>query len=396
MNDVVARRRGGFVAVGYDRSDAEPYRDAAVWLSPDGLRWSRVPNGDGALGNGHDRDQVMDAVTETPSGLLVAVGRDRAAGAVWTSTDGRHWARTRSPGLQAAGSTLELQDVVAAGSRLVAVGRRGDPKGNLNEAAVWLSTDGRDWRRVRSPVFEKQSGGSNEARGQQMRGVVAVPFGFVAVGADHPSGPDGPAAAAVWTSLDGEVWTPVGIPSLAGPGNYSMRGVARDAPASSPSATPPPATTARSKAGRRRLVDAPGLSLDPPRCVTAGRSAGPSGRDAVGTGGPRPAVAGAARFGPEPGREAGAAGSPAHRETARRGSTYTDGRGPPPVLGAPPGRISPRCLRPGSDMFSEVAGRRPLTRSRAGDLLGDWGGSCRRVVVGWKYEGWRGVHETYN
>ena len=55
------------------------------------------------------------------------------------------------------------------------------------------------------------------------------------------------------------------------------------------------------------------LSLDPPRCVIAGRSAGPPGRDAVGTGGPRPGRRRRgpertgrvqARLGPEPGRGA--------------------------------------------------------------------------------------------
>ncbi len=227
MRGVVARSGGGFVGVGYDRSDAEAHLDAAVWTSRDGIRWSRVANGRGTLGNGQDLDQVMNAVTETPSGLLVAVGRDRAAGAVWTSADGSRWRRIRSAALVQAGATLELYDVVSSGSVLVAVGRRGNPKGNLNEAAVWLSTDeGGSWRRVKSPVFEQRSGGASGGRGQQMRSVATVPFGFVAVGGDHPSGPAGPSTAAVWTSLDGEVWTPVSGPSFGGSGNYSMQSVA--------------------------------------------------------------------------------------------------------------------------------------------------------------------------
>ena len=228
MYDVVARGGGGFVAVGYDLNDADLHFDAAVWTSPDGLRWSRAPNDGGALGTGNDFDQVMNAVTETPSGLLVAVGRDRGAGAVWTSTDGAKWTRISIPADPAdAKSTLELRDVVFSGSRLVAVGRRGDTSGNSNEAAVWLSDDdGRSWRRVPSPVFEEQSGGQRGGRGQQMRGVVSVPFGFVAVGADHPSGPDGPSSAAMWTSLEGEFWTPVSSPSFGGQGNYLLRAVA--------------------------------------------------------------------------------------------------------------------------------------------------------------------------
>jgi len=232
MYDVVARSGGGFVAVGYDVSDANQRFDAAVWTSPDGLGWSRVPNNAGVFGTGRDASQVMKAVTETPSRLLVAVGRDGAEGAVWISSDGRGWTRIRSADLKesnAAGkptATLELNDVVASGSRLVAVGRRGDTSGNRNEAAVWLSDDeGASWRRVGSPVFEKQSGGPSGGRGQQMRAVSVVPFGFVAVGVDHPNGPEGPASAAVWTSLDGQVWTPVSSPSFAGQGDYSMQAV---------------------------------------------------------------------------------------------------------------------------------------------------------------------------
>jgi hypothetical protein len=201
------------------------------------LHWSRVPNRRDAFGTGRDASQVMKAVTETPSGELIAVGRDGLGGAVWISTDWRQWTRVRSAAFQetdAAGiptASLELNDVVATGSRVIAVGRRGDTRGNLNAAAVWLSDDeGSSWRRVRSPVFETQSGGqhrtSGQQRGQQMHGVATVSFGFVAVGVDHPSGLTGPATAAVWTSLDGEVWTPLSSPSLAGEGNFSMQAVA--------------------------------------------------------------------------------------------------------------------------------------------------------------------------
>jgi Novel STAND NTPase 1 len=233
MYGVVARRAGGFVAVGYDVSDANALFDAAVWTSPDGIHWSRTPSAAALSEPGRNTSQVMKAVTETPSGLIVAVGRDGAEAAVWTSRDGRSWTRIRSPALtesDAAGAptaTLELNDIVSSGSLLVAVGRRGDTTGNRNEAAVWLSDDdAQSWRRVQSPVFERQGGGQSGGRGQQMRGVVAVPFGFVAVGVDHPSGPQGPATAQVWTSLDGTVWSPVSSPSFAGQGNYSLQAAA--------------------------------------------------------------------------------------------------------------------------------------------------------------------------
>jgi hypothetical protein len=60
-----------------------------------------------------------------------------------------------------------------------------------------------------------------------MRAVIADPsFGLLAVGFDHPTGPQRFATAAVWTSLKGKVWTPVSSPSFAGDGNIEMVGVA--------------------------------------------------------------------------------------------------------------------------------------------------------------------------
>ncbi len=297
MYDVVARRGGGFVAVGYDLSDvrANPRFDAAVWTSPDGVRWSRLPNLGDAFGTGRDASQVMKAVTETPSGLLVGVGRDGLEGAVWISTDGRQWTRVRSADLKESNATgiptasLELDDVVSAGSRVVAVGRRGDTRGNRNEAAVWLSDDdGNSWRRVRSPVFETQSGGqrrvrgqlTDQQRGQQMHGVATVPFGFVAVGVDHPSGRKGPATAAVWTSLDGEVWTPLSSPSLAGQGNFSMQAVASASDnivAVGAAPAPSGRGSGRQDAEVWSTFSAPGMKTRP----TATRTAAPLSRSQV-------------------------------------------------------------------------------------------------------------------
>ncbi len=83
--------------------------DAAVWLSADGRSWRLLRHDEAVLGG---LETVrMDAIAVTDHGL-VAVGEERASevrrstalaeyfdgaghGAIWTSSDGEHWARVR-------------------------------------------------------------------------------------------------------------------------------------------------------------------------------------------------------------------------------------------------------------------------------------------------------------
>jgi hypothetical protein len=70
----------GLVAVGFDLLDDCGW-DSAVWTSPDGLTWSRVPDERNCNDGPYDR---MLSVTVGPSGL-VAVGEEHYpdAAAVW-------------------------------------------------------------------------------------------------------------------------------------------------------------------------------------------------------------------------------------------------------------------------------------------------------------------------
>ena len=72
----------GLVAVGWDGPNE------AVWTSPDGISWSRVPDDAVFSGAGN---QEMSSVTVGAPGL-VAVGSDQSGGdadvPVWTSPDG--------------------------------------------------------------------------------------------------------------------------------------------------------------------------------------------------------------------------------------------------------------------------------------------------------------------
>ena len=135
----------GFVAVGEDDSqDAQ----AAVWTSPDGRSWSRVPADAQAFGSRFaERHSVslvrLFGVAAAEDGRLVAVGVDGpgtwTVGAVLLSANGVSW--TRAPHDQVVfggeSSITRIEDVVAGGPGLVAVGGDGTILGV--SAAIWTS-----------------------------------------------------------------------------------------------------------------------------------------------------------------------------------------------------------------------------------------------------------------
>jgi hypothetical protein len=187
----VAAGGPGLVAVGYDESGGD--RDAAVWTSVDGLNWTRVPHDEAVFGG--SGAQWLSGVAAGGPGV-VAVGYDASAqgGPVWTSVDGLTW--TQVPYDEAVFGGLQLEGVAVAGPGLVAVGS--DSSGGDPDAAVITSADGLVWHRV--PHDERVFGGPSW---QQMYGVAAVESGVVAVGHDR-SGDDW--NAAVWASADGLTW----------------------------------------------------------------------------------------------------------------------------------------------------------------------------------------------
>jgi len=179
--------------------------DAAVWTSPDGYTWARVPHDENVFGGPHDQD--MFAVTAGGPGF-VAVGLDHvwgddaAAMAVWVSPDGHDW--TRVPHDDAVFGDASLltaaQDVVTGGPGLVAVGHETAALGGLgkHEGVVWASADGFTWTRV-----EDQPGFSGNGD-QGIHTVAAFGSGLVAAGWDT-STPD--PDAVLWGSADGYDWT---------------------------------------------------------------------------------------------------------------------------------------------------------------------------------------------
>jgi len=216
----------GLVAVGRDGLVANGEGNAAVWTSPDGLVWSRVPHDESVFGG--EGEQRMVSVTSAGSGL-VAVGFDRPAehgegnAAVWTSPDGLVWSRVAHDEAVFGGDSRQMMlSVTAGGPGLVAVGTDGysykgdeDPRTELpdelaavslaSDAAVWTSPDGFTWSRV--PHDEAIFGGLGE---QRMNSVTAGGPGLVAVGSVTGEFAGWYAHdAAVWTSPDGFIWSRV-------------------------------------------------------------------------------------------------------------------------------------------------------------------------------------------
>ena len=143
MNSVTAGVFG-LIAVGSDESDAD--KDAAVWTSPDGITWTRVPQEE-VLGG--PSFQAMSSVTVGGSGLI-AVGLDGSGAdqdaAVWTSPDGVTWSRVSIDEAVFGGVGRQAMASVTAGDfGLVAVGSdwSGNPivrstRLSFQDAAVWI------------------------------------------------------------------------------------------------------------------------------------------------------------------------------------------------------------------------------------------------------------------
>jgi hypothetical protein len=194
----------GLVAVGWVGAEGDD--DAAVWTSPDGVIWSRVPRDEAVFGG--EGPQSMGAVAAGRAGF-VAVGGEGVFGdsdaAVWASSDGFTWSRVVAQDRAVFGGEYDqwMNAVAASGPGFVAVGYDGPSLFEVDgpepdwDAAVWRSCDGVDWFRVRHD--ESVFGGDGD---QEMNSVSVGGPGLVAVGSDGWN-------AAVWTSVDGVSWARV-------------------------------------------------------------------------------------------------------------------------------------------------------------------------------------------
>ena len=206
----------GLVAVGWDGDilDDSPDVDAAIWTSVDGVTWSRVLHDDEVFGAA-----FITSVTVGGPGLVAVGGTDGfftdGDAALWTSVNGITWSRVAHDETVFGGANSQvINDVTVGGPGLVAVGNDGgigpwDNNADTN-AAVWTSVDGITWWRVPHDETVFGTGGN-----PSMLGVTVGGPGLVAVGADYF--PSTLAETPVWTSVDGITWTRV-------PNDVTVRG----------------------------------------------------------------------------------------------------------------------------------------------------------------------------
>jgi DNA-binding SARP family transcriptional activator len=205
---------GRIVVVGTDDSPGD--FDAAVWTLDDGSAlWARVaPDTAGIRERG---DQTLRAATWDGS-HVVAVGFSRRAGdedaAMWLSSDGDRWTFQTPSNLDEPGDQ-EMTTVTTLGSLVVAGGFTTTSEGT--DAAIWISSDPVEWRRVSDPSL-------GDVGDQQINAVVAGGPGLIAVGQETV---DGDQDAVVWTSVNGSEWDRVEDPegSFGGPGAQQMSAI---------------------------------------------------------------------------------------------------------------------------------------------------------------------------
>jgi hypothetical protein len=211
----VAAHPNAIVAIGY-AVDGAPTIDQggvfrpAIWLSPDGRAWERVPQ-DATF----DGARLADVAAADDGFVIVGAVYDRLApqgapprGAIWTSIDGRAWQRIPdSPVFDIGGYQDTGEDPGSGGPRrvnssasgLLAAGAVCNDKGLDCRPAFWSSPDGSTWERV---VVEQPNVNASD--------VVMTRGGYVAVGgSSNPSGcgvglPR--CRATVLTSTDGRIW----------------------------------------------------------------------------------------------------------------------------------------------------------------------------------------------
>lgn len=220
ISAVKARGRG-LIAVGRDGQGSEDFA-AAVWVS-DGNDWTRVSHDENVFdGPG---PQYMNRVVPNGREGWVAIGAtwettlgSEVDGALWTSRTGRdHWVlRQQEIGTFAGPGTQDIRSVTRNDNSLVAAGT--DAAGGDFDGAIWTSSGGIVWSRVEEN--ESVLGGPGD---QQVITVAPHGPGFVAVGREERNGDED---AAVWLSRNGKSWERMpSSGSLSGHGDQVMLGV---------------------------------------------------------------------------------------------------------------------------------------------------------------------------
>jgi len=185
--------------------------DSAVWTSLDGRRWARVeyqPAFDGA-----DMSQVV-----VLGDRLIVLGRTgneagQEDGAVWTSDDGEAWLRIEDDDAFGGPGWQQINGVTVVSGSVVAVGTsyvlHDDHREARSVGVVWLSRDGENWRRVDDARGVFATDPLTSIQGVTAAGPGAIAVGSRAIPGEAPNAFDDRSRAAVWFSADGAVWEPL-------------------------------------------------------------------------------------------------------------------------------------------------------------------------------------------
>jgi hypothetical protein len=143
-------------------------------------------------------------------GAWLALGRTSDHFAAWTSTDGRTWLKIKDSA-SAFHATDHLQQIAKSAQGYVAIGYDA-ASGKAGKPILWLSADGRSWRRTEGGKIELPAG-KNGSIGR-LDYVAASGQNIVISGDIQRSGHNSAAVAALWRSADrGRTWTQVAPPT---------------------------------------------------------------------------------------------------------------------------------------------------------------------------------------
>jgi len=166
-----------------------------------GLEWERIDApafGERWMSDDGDRNQLQMSSVASNGSLLVAVGSEGSFerdAAVWVSTDGRQWEQVEVPAPADPYLRERMLQVVSVESGFVA---RGYVE-SIHDSVLWVSPDGYSWRRIAASVL----GDPEDAA--EIEAMVAGGPGVVAVGSTwHPG--LGDRIGAIWVSTNGRTW----------------------------------------------------------------------------------------------------------------------------------------------------------------------------------------------
>ena len=202
----VASGPRGYVIAGTVAEPGGAYsRD--VWWSPDLVTWTKARDVNETGGSSH-----VLAVAAGPSGF-VSAGAHENLPVVWISSDGRTWTAVSTP-LPAGASAGVIRQVAVNGSHAVALGQQTTAHG-VQPLAERSDDGGHTWQPV--PFATPGPGVSFTA-------LTAGSGGFTA--AAQFGSAYGAMAAAVWTSADGTSWTRSRVSGLTGGGSHAITALA--------------------------------------------------------------------------------------------------------------------------------------------------------------------------